>query len=151
VKRAIQAFVFSLALSICAAADSTNPSLLQIRRVLDKPSADSDELSFQQNELNVAKTPSLDLAAVKSASAITNVFSGEPVVDITLTAEGAKQFARLTRENIGRQLAVVVDGKVMCAPIIREPITGGEMQISAHFGEQEAKNLAAKLNAAIAK
>jgi len=63
-------------------------------------------------------------------------------VDFTLDARGTKQFGDATRANVGRNLAIVLDGIVASAPTIREPITGGRGQITGRFTFEEAQDLA---------
>ncbi len=70
-----------------------------------------------------------------------------PDVNLTLNAEGTKKFARLTAENVGRRLAIVLDGKVKSAPVIREPIATGNAQITGRFTVEEARDLALVLRA----
>jgi SecD/SecF fusion protein len=60
---------------------------------------------------------------------------------------GSKIFATVTKENVGRQFAMVLDGKVLSAPVIQEPITGGTGRIVGHFTTTEASSLAALLRA----
>ncbi|MFC1703989.1 protein translocase subunit SecD [Candidatus Omnitrophota bacterium] len=67
---------------------------------------------------------------------------GEPYVSLKFNPQGAKEFARITRENVGRQLAIVLDGKVHSAPVIREAIPSGEAQITGSFDINEARDLA---------
>jgi len=66
---------------------------------------------------------------------------GMPYVSLNFTSEGAKEFARLTRENIGRRLAIVLDGNIKSAPVIQEEIPSGNAQISGRFNVQEANDL----------
>ena len=73
--------------------------------------------------------------------------TGEPIVTFRFDTEGALAFAAITRENIGQPFAIVLDGKVLSAPVIREPITGGSGQISGGFTIEEATDLAAMLRA----
>jgi len=63
-------------------------------------------------------------------------------VNFQLTPEGTKKFAELTTANIGRQMAIVIDGKVRSAPRINTPILVGQAQISGDFSMKEAKDLA---------
>ena len=63
-------------------------------------------------------------------------------VEFVLDARGAKQFGDLTTHNVGRNLAIVLDGVVESAPTIREPITGGRGQITGRFDFNEAQDLA---------
>lgn len=65
-----------------------------------------------------------------------------PVVGLKFNAEGAKKFAELTAANVGRRLAIVLDGKVQSAPNIKEAIPSGEAVISGRFDVTEAQDLA---------
>jgi SecD/SecF fusion protein len=67
---------------------------------------------------------------------------GEPYVSLELDKEGAKQFAAITAQNVGRQLAIVLDGELFSAPRINEPIEGGRAMISGTFTLTEAQQLA---------
>lgn len=68
-------------------------------------------------------------------------------VSLDFNDEGADRFAELTRQNIGQRIAIVLDGKVISAPSVDEPITGGQAQISGGFTDQEARDLALMLRA----
>ncbi|MFQ6777934.1 MAG: protein translocase subunit SecD [Alphaproteobacteria bacterium] len=68
-----------------------------------------------------------------------------PVVTTVFDATGARKFARLTTEHVNERFAIVLDGKVLSAPTIREPIPGGRGQISGGFTLQQAKDLAVLL------
>ena len=74
-------------------------------------------------------------------------FGESPYVAITLDSRGARIFERVTSENVGRQLAIVLDGKVQSAPVIRERIGGGRAIISGSFTLDEARDLAIVLRA----
>ncbi|MDD4910051.1 MAG: protein translocase subunit SecD [Candidatus Omnitrophica bacterium] len=67
---------------------------------------------------------------------------GEPIVRIAFNPEGAKKFAQITKDNVGRQLAIVLDGNVQSAPRINEPIPSGEAVISGRFNVEKAQDLA---------
>lgn len=66
----------------------------------------------------------------------------EQVVSMSMNAEGSKAWARLTKENIGRAVAIVLDDMVYSAPNVNDEITGGRSQITGHFTPEEAKDLA---------
>ena len=68
--------------------------------------------------------------------------SNQPLVRFTLDRQGAQKFGKITTENVGRRLAIVLDNSVISAPNIREPITGGSGTISGGFSFQEATDLA---------
>ncbi len=71
--------------------------------------------------------------------------SGQPVVNIQFNGEGATVFSRVTRENTGKRFAMLIDGKVLSAPTINEPINGGAAQISGSFTVDSANQLAIAL------
>ncbi|MFW5857118.1 MAG: protein translocase subunit SecD, partial [Planctomycetota bacterium] len=63
-------------------------------------------------------------------------------VNIRFDLEGGNRFARLTRDNVGRRLAIILDGELRSAPVVREPILNGRCEISGNFSEGEASELA---------
>src|SRR5262249_4087471 len=69
----------------------------------------------------------------------------EPVINFKFNTAGARKFARITQENVGRPFAIVLDSVVISAPVIREPILGGMGQISGSFTVQQALDLAVLL------
>jgi preprotein translocase subunit SecD len=73
--------------------------------------------------------------------------SGEPIVTFRFNSVGSRKFSQATTENVGQPFAIVLDNKVISAPVIREPITGGSGQISGNFTVQSANELAILLRA----
>jgi preprotein translocase subunit SecD len=73
--------------------------------------------------------------------------TGEPYVSVEFNTAGAKAFAELTEANVGKRLAIVLDGNVHSAPVIRERIPSGRAQITGGFTIQEATDLAIVLRA----
>lgn len=73
--------------------------------------------------------------------------TGEPVVNFRFDSTGGRQFGEVTRNSVGRPFAIVLDDKVISAPVIREPIMGGQGQISGNFTVQAANDLAILLRA----
>ena len=71
----------------------------------------------------------------------------QPMVNLELTGEGTDIFAGLTKRNIGKQLAIYLDGVPISAPVVRDEIIGGKAQISGNFTPQSAKELAGRMNA----
>ena len=82
---------------------------------------------------------------LESAAPILDQRTNEPVVTFRFNTAGTRKFGQATAENVGRPMAIVVDGEVLSAPIIREPITGGSGQISGNFTLKDANELAAVL------
>ena len=70
---------------------------------------------------------------------------GRPYISLTFNKEGAIIFERLTGVNVGRQLAIVIDGKLESAPVIQDKISGGRAQITGSFSLLEAQRLASVL------
>src|SRR6266404_1993524 len=73
--------------------------------------------------------------------------TNEPIVSFKFNTSGSRKFAQATSENVGQPFAIVLDGKVISAPVIREPITAGSGQISGSFTVQAANDLAILLRA----
>ncbi len=71
--------------------------------------------------------------------------TNEPIITFRFNQSGARTFGRFTQENVGRPFAIVLDDKVLSAPVIREPILGGSGQISGSFTVESANNLAIQL------
>jgi preprotein translocase subunit SecD len=72
---------------------------------------------------------------------------GQVEVSLRLSSLGQQTFARITSENVGRQLAIILDGVVYSAPVIRDAITGGQASISGGFTMDEARQLKVVLKA----
>ena len=95
-------------------------------------------LEFKDEEGNTVLTGT-DL---KDAQAMTNSNNGANVVNLEFSEEGAQKFADLTTKNVGRTIAILLDGEVLTAPNVREPILGGKAEISGQKTLEEARDLA---------
>jgi preprotein translocase subunit SecD len=73
--------------------------------------------------------------------------NSEPIVSFRFNSTGARKFAEATQQNVGKLFAIVLDNKVISAPVIREPILGGSGQISGNFTVEQANDLAILLRA----
>lgn len=89
----------------------------------------------------------IDGSKLKRASVQFDPQTGEPVVGIQFTDEGAALFGKVTEENQGALLGIVLDNSLLMAPRINEPIYGGSAVITGSFGLEEAKQLSIQLNA----
>jgi preprotein translocase subunit SecD len=72
--------------------------------------------------------------------------TGSPTISLVFDAEGAKMFAAITKANIGKQVAIFLDGAPISAPVVQAEIIGGEAQITGNFTPTEAKQLVGRLN-----
>lgn len=88
----------------------------------------------------------LSRASLEFSSGQGGQLSNTPIVQVTFNDEGAKLFEKLTKENVGKQLAIFLDGEVVSSPVIREAITGGVATISGNFTPEEGKELVRNLN-----
>jgi len=104
----------------------------------------SDE---QGNQYPVLDRVELSGERLTDARAAFDQQTNEPVVNFRFDSAGAARFAQITQQNVGRPFAIVLDNKVLSAPVIRTPITGGSGQISGGFSVQEANTLSALLRA----
>lgn len=86
-------------------------------------------------------TPFMTGEVVKSASVSQNPQTAKIEVSIVMDSEGAKKWADYTTANVGKQVAIVLDGVVKSAPVVNEAITGGQTAISGSFTAEEAKSL----------
>lgn len=79
---------------------------------------------------------------VESARDDFNNFTGKPIVSMSMNDDGARRWAALTRANVGKPIAIVLDGLVYCAPAPHNEITGGNSEISGSFTVEDTKDLA---------
>ena len=98
-------------------------------------------LEFKDEEGNTLLTGT-DL---KDAQAAMNQQNGQSVVNLEFSDEGAQKFADATLENVGRQIAILLDGEILTNPVVREPILGGRAEISGQRDLEEAQRLAVLL------
>jgi protein-export membrane protein SecD len=89
-------------------------------------------------------------ASIRDAKEEHDRDTGLAVVRFTFDDPGKDRFAAFTRENIGKRFAILLDGRVIIAPVILDPIPGGSAEISSDFSEQEASDLAVSLRAGAA-
>ena len=130
-------------------------NLRQVKQVLPNnvvfkwavKSFDENEQYFELYALKATNrdgSPALSGDVVTDANAdfAQDMMRAEQVVSMTMNAEGAKAWARLTKENINKSIAIVLDDLVYSAPNVNAEITGGRSQITGNFTIQEAKDLA---------
>ncbi len=108
-------------------------------------------LAAWENEERLNEDPyfissSLNGRYLKKAYLDFNQTTFEPEISIEFTKEGSDLFAQITRQNVGKPLAIYLDGAPISAPNVREEITGGKAQITGQFTAEEAKTLVRRLN-----
>ena len=98
-------------------------------------------------KIAVRRRVEVDGANLTDARAGQNSQTGEWVVNFTFDSIGTRRFADISTKNVGHPFAIVLDDKVISAPVIREPITGGRGQISGRFDARSATDLSVLLRA----
>jgi len=132
--------------------------IVQMRLVAATPSTNSESMSMVSKNgdkivtttLNIEKAVLIDQKALKSAR-VSKDSLGRPMIEITFTKDGAERFATVTKQNLHKQLAIIIDGHLTSAPIIQTPITGGKGLIIGNFSQEEAGDLAKRINAVAKK
>jgi len=99
------------------------------------------------NEDPYFKSTGLDGRYLKKAWLDFDPTTGAPKVSLRFNKEGAKLFEKITERNVGKRVAIYLDGSPISMPVVREKISGGEAEITGDFSQQEAKELAERLNA----
>jgi len=83
---------------------------------------------------------------LQKAEPVTDQTTYQPMVSLVFNTDGADLFKKITKENIGKTVAIYLDGAPISAPVVREEISGGKAQISGNFTRQEVKTLVGRLN-----
>ena len=124
---------------------------LEFRLVADPgdPPNEVETLPMQKGggSIQVQKRVMVDGGDLVDAQQSFDQQTGEPDVTFRFNLRGGQKFGQVTSENVGRPFAIVLDDKVISAPVIRSPITGGTGQITGNFSTEEASSLAILLRA----
>ena len=118
---------------------------LAFRLVSENEDVFGSELLLYENsddKLNISKRIILSGDNLVNAQPILDRQSNEPVVSFTFDRSGSRKFGRATSDNVGKRFAIILDNKIISAPVIREPILSGSGQISGDFTFQSATDLA---------
>ena len=132
-------------LSILLACSKPEKVALEFRIAEDEPAPNLTEMVFEPtgNIFYLHNEVLLNQNDVKSAAVVTQ--QERPVVELILTPEGAIKFKDLTAKNIGKKCAMVLNGKLLSAPVIRDTIPGGRAIINGIFTKSEAEAIASGL------
>ncbi len=116
-----------------------------------RPAPPGDEVAPMENDPNtkmvLRRRVEVDGASLTNASPSRNSQTGRWVVNFVFDSAGTRRFAEVSTANVGHPFAIVLDGKIITAPVINEPITGGRGEISGNFTPQSATDLAVLLRA----
>lgn len=129
--------------------------MFQVRRVESAPAADLEQMPYtspdgQKLMLSVRKSAVIGIADVESASVAPGTAPGSDVeIRIWLKPQGRERFTEVTAQSVHQRFAVVIDGKVYAAPVIQARIEGAYLPVQVHMTGDQARELAAKINAAV--
>jgi preprotein translocase subunit SecD len=140
----ILSILFTVLLASCAKQqnawdENTKPVRLEMRLVI----ADADDGSLILGTDVLLDNSDIDKASVELD------FKSKPSIMIQMTDEGARRFADITAQNVDQRIAIVVDGQIFAAPMVREPIRGGRAQVT--LPKETTAQDAAALTAGILK
>ena len=107
-----------------------------------KPEGDAIALHAIKITTRDGKAPLDGGAIVDARQTFDDRSGGAPIVSMNMNGEGAKTWARLTKDNVGHSIAIVLDGYVCSSPNVMNEIKGGSSQITGHFDVKEAQDLA---------
>lgn len=115
----------------------------ELRRAESKPAEGLTEATVAgtKDRVYLHREAALTNQDITQARVTTDV-NDNPAVEITLTEEGRKKFAKLTEDHQGKPLAIMVAGKVISAPVVRETITEGRVFLSGRFTKEEVERIA---------
>jgi preprotein translocase subunit SecD len=128
--------------------------VFQIRAVAEPESSAFETFTLKQSDsvesVRVNPTVWLDDADIESVTAQTGA-DGIPAIIIMLTETATKRWGILTTNFAGKRLAILLLGRLVSAPTIRQPLLGSRIEISGGFSEAEAKEIVEKLNGRTAR
>jgi preprotein translocase subunit SecD len=144
----------ALAWPLLAGAKTNTTPVLEFRSAVEcRPGRAKPEETFtgpgSEDVFFVSKTALLDQSAVKSVRVTRDAVSAQPCLEIKFTRAGQKRFAEVTRQHQGERLAILIDGGLYSAPVIRSEISGGTALVQGGFDTAEAAELAGKINKAL--
>ncbi len=115
---------------------------LEFRLAETEPGEGLTEVSLPHSGETFYLYPDVAISNADIASASVIQGSSGPVVELILTPTGSEKLARLTEANLKKRIAMLVDGKVVSAPVINAPIPGGRAMLMGDFSEEEALRIA---------
>ncbi|GJE74713.1 MULTISPECIES: protein translocase subunit SecD [Methylorubrum] len=123
---------------------------LEFRMLADSPSGDVDLLPNKDEggaKVPVERRVMADGSDLTDAQPAFDPQTHEPMVSFKFNLRGAQKFGQATSENVGRRMAIILDGVIQSAPVIRSAITGGSGQITGNFTVKDANDLSVLLRA----
>jgi preprotein translocase subunit SecD len=142
----ILAFLGGLIATQPAEASDKPKITFEIRRAETEPGPGLTETNVQGSKQKVYLHREAALTRTDIAGALVTEEKGQPrAVSIRLTKEGSKKIAQLTQRHLNKPLAILVNGQVISAPVVRSKITGENILLTGNFTNEEAERIAVAL------
>ncbi len=150
---AVSAPVFEMRLVV---ADGPQTAPPQAAERMELPVTNSATRQITRQIFWISKTVLMDqndlqTSTVVTSSPATSNVPGRPEIEVIFTPKGRTRLTEITRHNLNKRLAIIIDGRLMSAPVIKSEISGGKAMISGDFTAQEATALSNLINSALNK
>ncbi|HEX4962505.1 MAG TPA: hypothetical protein VF173_16845 [Thermoanaerobaculia bacterium] len=144
------------------AAEAKAPSVLEMRLVADEAGTDTEEMTVPltrprpdamlvvRESLHVQKA-SLLKTTLDSVTLENDLEPGKWAVTLTVSESGRERLAEVTGQNVGKRMAILIDGKVLLAPRNQSAMLDGRIMVTGQFSKEEATDLAAKITPVVRK
>lgn len=146
----------SLTLPITYDIGASDNIQIDFRIVYKDPAPNYEEVLFKDKRFFANRTPMLSINDIASASVVTEdvgfyekgsiVHKPMPAILIQFKEDSKKKLHKLTSENINKRLGIFINGQLIMAPIIMEPISGGSVKISGEFTREETQRIVNDIN-----
>jgi preprotein translocase subunit SecD len=101
--------------------------------------------STDDEAIKLERSPSITSMDISEITKGSNLGDNSPEISIVLTSEGARKFRQLTYDNIGKPIAIVIDGKIVSLPIVQAEIYGGKVSLRIDSSEEELDSMIERL------
>jgi preprotein translocase subunit SecD len=139
------AVIGNLSMSAILPAQDKEKATLEIRQAETEPAPGLVEAVVEGSKQKLYLHRESVLTKADIAGALAKRADDQAMVEIRLTEKGQKKFARATERHVNKPLAILVNGKVVSAPIVRDKITGENLQLTGNFTPEQAEQIARAL------
>ncbi len=141
-------------LCVATIASAAEPKLLEVHAVVAVANDHTREYTKTTGDhvpekVMLDDSVLLDQTSVKAASVAPRGADGSPRINIELTEKGRVIWGDVSTKYVDKRIGIVLVGQLQCAPVIREPMFGGSLQIIGNFTEAEARQLVQKINQSV--
>lgn len=138
-----------IALLFSTALVGMNEASFIMARVFDEPTRDTREMKLTHGEdavlLHVDRNVAIGIEEIEEASASKGP-SGAWLITLKFTEKGKEKLSQLTKRSLNKRIAILIDGELISAPVVRDVLTGGIAQITGQFDQAFADDFVKRLN-----